>query len=92
MNYLKLLCANLSEKELSISGLHIRQFADSEADYLLLICVPNRIYCLIGGANLQAANQQPTQQQIVGTVWSSVMVEQTQEAVLQALFNFKGFF
>jgi len=59
----------------------------SDCDYLLLICVPNRLYCVFGSANLQVNSQQRSTPQVVGTVWSSVMVDQSQEAVLQSLFT-----
>lgn len=54
--------------------------------------MPNRLYCLCETANLNILNQQS--HVVVGTVWSGVMVEQSQTvAVLQALFNFsKGHF
>ncbi|KAF7637076.1 Pep3_Vps18 domain-containing protein [Meloidogyne graminicola] len=82
INYLKQLNPNFSEKGLSISGLHFHQLSGSDCDYLLLICVPNRLYCIFGSANLQATSQQRNSTpQVVGTVWSSVMVEQNQEAL-----------
>nr|CAD2151601.1 unnamed protein product [Meloidogyne enterolobii] len=87
INYLKQLNPNISEKGLPISGLHLHQMSGSDCDYLLLICVPNRLYCVFGSANLQVNSQQRSTPQVVGTVWSSVMVDQSQEAVLQSLFT-----
>jgi hypothetical protein len=63
--------------------------AETEADYLTLVCTPNRLYCLVGPANLNVA-QQSVPQQVVGTVWSMVESQSQQESVLQALFSFKG--
>ncbi|CAK5109453.1 unnamed protein product [Meloidogyne enterolobii] len=87
INYLKQLNPNISEKGLPISALHLHQMSGSDCDYLLLICVPNRLYCIFGSANLQVNSQQRSTPQVVGTVWSSVMVDQSQEAVLQSLFT-----
>ncbi|CAK5115776.1 unnamed protein product [Meloidogyne enterolobii] len=87
INYLKQLNPNISEKGLPISALHLHQMSGSDCDYLLLICVPNRLYCVFGSANLQVNSQQRSTPQVVGTVWSSVMVDQSQEAVLQSLFT-----
>ncbi|KAL3097527.1 hypothetical protein niasHS_003975 [Heterodera schachtii] len=96
--YLNLLSSSLvDDKELPISGLCLRQFPEGDDEhFLLLVCVPNRLYCLAGPPNMAAAAQPLAPlpgQQMVSTVWSSALVEQSmpeREAVLQALFNWNA--
>uniref|UniRef100_A0A183BVJ8 Vacuolar protein sorting-associated protein 18 homolog n=1 Tax=Globodera pallida TaxID=36090 RepID=A0A183BVJ8_GLOPA len=93
--YLNLLASSLAgDKELAISGLCLRQFPEGDDEhFLLLVCMPNRLYCLAGPPNMVAAAQPLAPlpgQQMVSTVWSSALMEQSmpeREAVLQALFN-----
>uniref|UniRef100_A0A915DBF1 Vacuolar protein sorting-associated protein 18 homolog n=1 Tax=Ditylenchus dipsaci TaxID=166011 RepID=A0A915DBF1_9BILA len=72
MSYLKSLCTNLNQdgKELPVTDLHLHQCSENDDDrFVLLICMPGRLYCLCGTANLNAAPQQQAQP-VVGTVWS----------------------
>lgn len=56
--------------------------------WLLIICIPGRLYCIPGLLNNEALEYVPSQQ-VVGTVWSSAFVEQP-SAVLQNFFSSKA--
>ncbi|KAI1713361.1 pep3/Vps18/deep orange family domain-containing protein [Ditylenchus destructor] len=93
MNYLKSLVSNLNQdnKELAVTDLFLHQCSDEDEDrYLLLVCMPGRLFALSQKANPNSATQQTgfAQPMVVGSVWSPTLVEQTQGAVLQSLFNF----
>lgn len=99
MNYLRNLASNFAQEKqnlLPITNLYLSQFVEGEIErFILLIGLPNRLYCLCESGNLGILSPPSTHQPaVVGTVWRSVMVEQSaQTPVLHALFNFsKGKF
>jgi hypothetical protein len=90
ISYMKTLSNDLSEdKGFAVTDLQLHQNSDDVNDkWTLFVCTPCRLYILSGIANITATTPQPTQQ-MVGTGWGIVMSEQSANAVLQPLFNFK---
>ncbi|CAD5212799.1 unnamed protein product [Bursaphelenchus okinawaensis] len=88
VSYLKVLSSTLVENAI-ISNVHITPYSlDNDLSWLLIVCTPGRLYCIPGTLNVDAMEKEVAQP-VVGTVWSSVLVEQ-QSAVLQSFFSSKS--
>ncbi|CAD5217958.1 unnamed protein product [Bursaphelenchus xylophilus] len=87
-SYAKRLSSNLVENA-PISSINIVPYSlDNDLSWLLIVCTPGRLYCIPGTLNVEAM-EKVVSQPVVGTVWTSSLVEQ-QAAVLQNFFSAKS--
>ncbi|KAI6179311.1 Glycogen debrancher [Aphelenchoides besseyi] len=81
LKYMKLLTAMFGEKrELPISDLLMSPCSQDEKNWMVIICLPGKLYCPVGTLNEQALNPQSSQP-IVDTFSSKIYSEQTQAAL-----------